>query len=59
MLQTKACPRCTGDLYQENDLYGTYISCLNCGQLEDVNNDLRRPEKPTDYIEEASTPRVA
>ena len=59
MLQTKACPRCAGDLYQENDLYGTYISCLNCGHLEDVNNDLSRPEKLTDCVEEVPTPRVA
>lgn len=27
----KECPRCRGDLREEGDLYGTYISCMQCG----------------------------
>ena len=32
MLWLKSCPRCDkGDLYQDNDIYGRYILCLQCG----------------------------
>lgn len=27
----KECPRCSGDLREEGDIYGTYISCMQCG----------------------------
>ena len=37
MLYLKACSRCLGDLYQERDVYGNYIVCLQCGYyLPDV-----------------------
>ncbi len=26
----KACPRCGGDLYEERDVYGKFIACLQC-----------------------------
>ena len=32
MLYFRCCPRCkTGTIQLDADLYGTYISCLNCG----------------------------
>ena len=31
MLFLKGCSRCLGDLYQERDIYGNYIVCLQCG----------------------------
>jgi hypothetical protein len=32
MLYFRSCPRCkTGTVQLDFDLYGTYISCLNCG----------------------------
>lgn len=31
MLYLKACPKCGGDLYDANDIYGPYIACLQCG----------------------------
>ena len=31
MFWFKSCPKCHGDLYQDSDTYGTYISCLQCG----------------------------
>jgi hypothetical protein len=30
----KACPRCiTGDLREENDAYGAYLACVQCGHV--------------------------
>ena len=31
MFSFKACPRCTGDLYHDEDRYGSYTSCIQCG----------------------------
>jgi hypothetical protein len=31
MILLKACPRCRGDLYPEEDHYGSYYNCLQCG----------------------------
>ena len=32
MLYFRSCPRCTtGTIQLDTDIYGTYISCLNCG----------------------------
>ena len=33
MYWLKACPRCRGDLHEEKDLYGAYVSCIQCGYL--------------------------
>ncbi len=31
MFWLKSCPRCHGDLNENTDIYGNYISCLQCG----------------------------
>ena len=36
MFYLKACPKCRGDMYQETDLYGTFVECLQCGLMKDV-----------------------
>lgn len=36
MLFFKACPKCHGDMYVDRDVYGTFIECLQCGLLRDV-----------------------
>jgi len=28
-----ACPRCRGDLVLESDLFGEFVSCLQCGTI--------------------------
>lgn len=28
----KGCPRCGGDMYDDVDVYGAYIACLQCGR---------------------------
>jgi hypothetical protein len=27
----KECPKCRGDLREESDMYGRYVSCMQCG----------------------------
>ena len=36
MFWLKNCPRCSGDLYEETDIYGPYISCVQCGFNKDI-----------------------
>ena len=31
MVWLKSCQRCGGDLYQETDQFGSYVSCFQCG----------------------------
>ncbi len=38
----KKCPRCHGDLFEDSDRYGKFISCLQCGYLKDVSQ--HKPE---------------
>ena len=36
MIQFKVCPRCRGDLYLKEDIFGRYLSCLQYSYLRDV-----------------------
>ncbi len=36
MFYLKACPKCHGDMYQERDLSGMFVECLQCGLMKDV-----------------------
>ncbi len=38
MLNLKGCPRCGGDIYFANDIYGDYAECLQCGYMLDLDN---------------------
>ncbi len=38
----KACRRCAGDLYLEEDTDGEYLSCLRCGDVTYPQNELKR-----------------
>lgn len=39
MIFFKACPRCHGDLHINQDMYGQYKECLQCGYMVDVNRE--------------------
>lgn len=41
MFWFKECPRCSGDLYEEEDVFGLYVSCMQCG----FQKDLPAPEE--------------
>ncbi|MFC1954570.1 hypothetical protein ACFLVZ_01955 [Chloroflexota bacterium] len=32
--QKKRCPKCEGNLFQINDVYGPYEQCLQCGFIK-------------------------
>jgi hypothetical protein len=34
----KACPRCRGDMYLDQDPYGVFAKCLQCGRILESNN---------------------
>ena len=36
MIKFRDCPRCKGDLYLSQDVYGKFYSCMQCGYLRDV-----------------------
>ena len=48
-----ACPRCEGDLHHDIDIYGKYLTCLQCGYTLDqsesteVYDRLVKPSKGT------------
>lgn len=46
MLWLKACPRCEGDLVLEEDMFGSFVSCLQCGHILDKEtmNELMTPK---------------
>ncbi len=36
----KGCPKCGGDLYKDRDVYGAFVSCIQCGMHKDVAIEL-------------------
>ena len=36
MIKLRGCPKCHGDLYAGKDIYGEYLSCIQCGRYFDV-----------------------
>lgn len=38
MFWFKQCPRCTGDLFVEEDQYGSFVTCIQCGLSKDVSD---------------------
>jgi len=36
MLYLKACSKCSGDLTLEEDSYGTFLKCPQCGKFAEV-----------------------
>ena len=51
-IRLKGCKRCGGNLTLERDVYGVYVSCLQCGAVYETQEvrDIRRsnyrlPEK--------------
>jgi len=39
-LRLKACPRCKGDVVFEQDKWGWYEQCIQCGYLHDLQNEV-------------------
>jgi ribosomal protein S27AE len=46
MIKFKGCPRCGGDLILADDVFGKYLSCLQCGFLRDLAERREEPQQP-------------
>ena len=44
MMYLKECPKCHGDLYLGGDMYGQFVSCIQCGYLHDM--PVAKTQKP-------------
>ncbi len=57
----KACSRCKGDLHHGQDIYGRYLTCLQCGYVvdqtasPDLYDRLVKPSKDTPEAHPAQT----
>ncbi len=38
MMYLKACTKCSGDLTLEQDSYGAFLKCLQCGKFTEVSD---------------------
>ena len=36
MVWLKECPRCQGDLFLDQDYYGKFKTCIQCGYMRDL-----------------------
>ena len=50
-LKLNACPKCRGDLELRRDVYGMFVSCLQCGLQKDLDApneafELAEPQQP-------------
>ena len=45
-LKFNACPKCSGDLEFRRDIYGMFVSCLQCG----LQRDLDAPTPVVDLV---------
>ena len=41
MFWFKSCPRCSGDLFEDRDQYGSFITCMQCGFSKDIPSEHR------------------
>jgi hypothetical protein len=50
MFWLKRCPQCGGDLMDESDVQGSFISCLQCGRMLTLSEEqtLRREPASAD-----------
>ena len=46
MIKFKFCPKCRGDLYLSEDIFGKYLSCMQCGYLK----DFEEPQPPAELL---------
>ena len=46
MFKLRGCPKCHGDLYLGEDIYGIYLSCVQCGRYFAVAEKTARGRGP-------------
>lgn len=58
MFWFKRCPRCSGDLFEDRDTYGPFITCMQCGFTKDVMSKLDEPlEKSLEPVPVPTVPK--
>ena len=62
-LKFNACPKCRGDLQLRRDIYGMFVSCLQCGLQRDLDAPLpaaspAQPHPAAEPVREASRARA-
>ncbi len=60
-ISLKACRRCGGDLHHDVDIYGRYLTCLQCGYSLDQSEATKlydRLVKPSKDKPEANPPQT-
>ncbi len=43
MFWFKRCPRCSGDLFEDRDQYGPFVTCMQCGLNKDIPDEFAGP----------------
>ena len=43
MMFLKGCPKCSGDMHLNKDLYGQYVTCFQCGYMKNVTDGYKKP----------------
>jgi uncharacterized Zn finger protein (UPF0148 family) len=46
MVWLKACPKCKGDLFLDEDHYGKFKSCAQCGYIRDLVESHQETAQP-------------
>ena len=47
MFYFKACPKCSGDLHFERDVYGAFFKCFQCGRIVEAEAQEPTSDKKT------------
>ena len=54
-LKLNACPKCRGDLELRRDVYGVFVSCIQCG----LQKDLDAPNQAVELAESQQSASIA
>ena len=56
MMYFKKCPKCHGDLFDGEDLHGRYVSCIQCGYMRDLPEEIPHPLAGKSFVIDAPKP---
>ena len=56
MMYFKECPKCHGDLFDGEALHGRYVSCIQCGYMRDLPEEIAHPLAGKSFVIDAPKP---
>ena len=59
MFKLRGCPKCHGDLFVGEDIYGPYLSCVQCGRYFSVSDVPAAGVRPVPDSQPAGPPVLA